>query len=96
MACAVLDRNVENWRLTLYDRLNLPQLSGSSRWFLEEVEKERIAHRAWVISEEYKMKRRAERKKVRQLAKLAQKNQPVDYKPNPWLARFPPVLFVPD
>jgi hypothetical protein len=87
MACAVLDRNVANWRLTLYDRLNLPPLSGDSRLFLEIRERDRLWRKAWVTSNEYKMQRRALRKATKEAKKQAPKNAKTDYKPNPWVPR---------
>jgi hypothetical protein len=87
MACAVLDRNVENWRLTLYDRLNLPELSGTSLFILENLEKRRLARKVMKTSTEYRNKQRAKRKAERKEAKQAPPAKKLDYKPSPWVSR---------
>jgi hypothetical protein len=85
MACAVLDRNAPNWRLMLYDRLNLPPLSPGSRLFLEVRERRRLAEKDWRTSEEFKIERRAQRKRIAAAAKANKVSQSeLDYKPSPW------------
>jgi hypothetical protein len=84
MACAVLDRNVPNWRLTLYDRLNLPPLSGASRLYLEIKERSRLWQKVWRTSEAYKIQRREERKMMKKKNQTP-KNQKLDYKASPWI-----------
>jgi hypothetical protein len=87
MACAVLDRNVENWRLQLYARLNLPPLSENSLWLLWSMEQTRLSRKAKRISEEEIIKRQAIRR-ADKVAKIAvQPAGKTDYKPNPWVLK---------
>ena len=66
MMCAVLDRNMYNWKLYLYDQLGLPELSTESRRQLQLYENQRISRKLYVHSDAYKEKQHLERKQRRQ------------------------------
>jgi hypothetical protein len=78
MACAVLDRNVPNWKLELYENLGLPKLADGAKEYIMAKERRRLARKERVKSRIRKVAwQRMARKMQEQLAKP-------DYKPNPY------------
>ena len=65
MMCAVLDRNMNFWKLYLYDKLGMPKLSREIRIQIEQEEARRIAWKLWIHSEEYRQQKHQERKEGR-------------------------------
>ena len=64
MMCAVLDRNEEYWKLKLFDRLQIGEMTVECRSYLMMWEDARLRHKRLVHSEDYKKKRMKERKEA--------------------------------
>lgn len=80
MMCAVLDRNMRNWKLYLYDKLGLPALSPETRKSLEQREKRRIEFKLYFHSENYRLWKHNQRKQQRQREKrISQADQRLWY-----------------
>ena len=69
MMCAVLDRNVNNWKFYLYNKLGLPPLSPAAEIRLKHAELKRITRKLYVHSEEYRRLQHEQRKMRRQQEK---------------------------
>jgi hypothetical protein len=85
MCCAVLDRNVDNWRLQLMDRLQLP-LSWQCRERLAQMERARLLAKVHQLDpERLKEEREARKEWKARLQKAARENsvQKVSYKGMP-------------
>jgi hypothetical protein len=78
MACAVLDRNVPNWKLVLYEAMGLPKLDDDAKEFIIAKERRRLERKE-------RVKRRIRTVAWQRLARKMQegKDKP-DYKPNPY------------
>jgi hypothetical protein len=73
MCCAVLDRNEEQWKLRLYDRLGLPPLPFECRESRRIEEQKRIQLKLWVTSPQYVEERRQEKREEEQAEAQAPK-----------------------
>lgn len=85
MMCAVLDRNLPNWKLILYQRMQFPQLSPENLSLLMAQEQERLKYQAWVRTDEGRAAQMKIRKMLKGLDKKAtgdEKNY--EYKSNPF------------
>jgi hypothetical protein len=65
VACAVLDRNVPNWKFQIFDKLHLPRLDPVLRKELEGEEAARLDRKKQYQSEGHMLKKRAARKAER-------------------------------
>ena len=64
MMCAVLDRNEAYWKLKLFDRLQIGEMTVECRSYLMMWEDARLRRKRLVHSEDYKKKRMKERKEA--------------------------------
>ena len=75
MMCAVLDRNMNNWKFYLYNKLGLPPLSPAAEIRLKHAELKRITRKLYVHSEEYRQLQHQQRKMRRQQEKRLRAEQ---------------------
>lgn len=69
MMCAVLDRNMVNWKLFLYDQLGLPPLAEEVRIRVQQAEDRRIAWKIYIHTDLYKERQYLQRKQGRKETK---------------------------
>jgi hypothetical protein len=84
IACAVLDRNLPHWKLTLYDSLGLGTLDHGARAYLRRIEDKRLMQKFLRSSEAWNAYRRSERRKLKAKPKVGQPAGELGYKPNPY------------
>ena len=65
MMCAILDRNMVNWKLALYQKLGLPPLSEEVVRRIQQAEERRIAWKLFVHSDFYRQSVHEQRKQAR-------------------------------
>ena len=69
MMCAVLDRNMVNWKLALYEKLDLPPLSPEVVRRIQQAEEKRITWKLFVHSDFYRESVHEQRKQARRQMK---------------------------